>query len=128
VCLSPFNFQELLLSSTACSHFPKLPFHSTKSFPSQLTILLASLAQTEIEVGNGLPEIRLTRKCLEALKQAGFEVTASFSFFFFFKSLFIIGTSFNFLIYFAQRSYGRKILLRTHKSLGTLIWIQVASH
>ncbi|XP_062175324.1 cycloartenol-C-24-methyltransferase-like [Alnus glutinosa] len=33
-----------------------------------------SLAQTEIEVGNGLPEIRLTRKCLEALKQAGFEV------------------------------------------------------
>jgi sterol 24-C-methyltransferase len=42
-----------------------------------------SLAQTEIEVGNGLPEIRLTRKCLEALKQAGFEVTASYSFFFF---------------------------------------------
>jgi hypothetical protein len=51
------------------------------------------LAQAEIEVGNGLPEIRLTRKCLEALKQAGFEVTASYSFFFslfFFSNLFLL--------------------------------------
>jgi len=31
------------LSSTACSHFLKLPFHSTKSFPSQRTVLLASI-------------------------------------------------------------------------------------
>jgi len=28
----------------------------------------------EIEIGDGLPDIRLTTKCLEALKQAGFEV------------------------------------------------------
>ncbi|KAH1219736.1 Cycloartenol-C-24-methyltransferase [Glycine max] len=28
----------------------------------------------EIEVGDGLPDIRLTTKCVEALKQAGFEV------------------------------------------------------
>lgn len=31
-------------------------------------------AQAEIELGNGLPDIRLTKQCLEALKQAGFEV------------------------------------------------------
>jgi hypothetical protein len=37
-----------------------------------------SLAQAEIEIGDGLPDIRLTGKCLEALKQAGFEVTASY--------------------------------------------------
>jgi len=32
------------------------------------------LVQEEIEVGDGLPDIRLTTKCVEALKQAGFEV------------------------------------------------------
>ncbi|KAF4365500.1 hypothetical protein G4B88_025679 [Cannabis sativa] len=30
--------------------------------------------KAEIEIGDGLPDIRLTTKCLEALKQAGFEV------------------------------------------------------
>ncbi|XP_062173797.1 cycloartenol-C-24-methyltransferase-like [Alnus glutinosa] len=30
--------------------------------------------KAEIEIGNGLPDIRSTGKCLEALKQAGFEV------------------------------------------------------
>ncbi|XP_034704677.1 cycloartenol-C-24-methyltransferase-like [Vitis riparia] len=30
--------------------------------------------KAEIEIGAGLPDIRLTRQCLEALKQAGFEV------------------------------------------------------
>ncbi|KAG4947778.1 hypothetical protein AAZX31_15G258000 [Glycine max] len=30
--------------------------------------------KAEIEIGDGLPDIRLTAKCLEALKQAGFEV------------------------------------------------------
>ncbi|KAF7824579.1 cycloartenol-C-24-methyltransferase [Senna tora] len=30
--------------------------------------------KAEIELGDGLPDIRLTTKCLEALKQAGFEV------------------------------------------------------
>ncbi|XP_070667124.1 cycloartenol-C-24-methyltransferase-like [Malus domestica] len=30
--------------------------------------------KAEIEIGDGLPDIRLTGKCLEALKQAGFEV------------------------------------------------------
>ncbi|KAE8696910.1 Cycloartenol-C-24-methyltransferase 1 [Hibiscus syriacus] len=30
--------------------------------------------KAEIEIGDGLPDIRLTKKCLEALKQAGFEV------------------------------------------------------
>ncbi|RDY06512.1 Cycloartenol-C-24-methyltransferase, partial [Mucuna pruriens] len=30
--------------------------------------------KAEIEVGNALPEIRLTTKCVEALKQAGFEI------------------------------------------------------
>ncbi|KAK8635777.1 hypothetical protein V6N13_004495 [Hibiscus sabdariffa] len=30
--------------------------------------------KAEIEIGDGLPDIRLTRQCLEALKQAGFEV------------------------------------------------------
>ncbi|KAF3541030.1 hypothetical protein F2Q69_00018766 [Brassica cretica] len=30
--------------------------------------------KAEIEIGDGLPDIRLTSKCLEALKQAGFEV------------------------------------------------------
>ncbi|KAJ9680855.1 hypothetical protein PVL29_019999 [Vitis rotundifolia] len=29
--------------------------------------------KAEIEIGDGLPDIRLTRQCLEALKQAGFE-------------------------------------------------------
>lgn len=33
------------------------------------------LAQAEIEIGDGLPDIRSTRKCLEALKQAGFEAS-----------------------------------------------------
>lgn len=33
-----------------------------------------STLQAEIEIGDGLPDIRLTTKCLEALKQAGFEV------------------------------------------------------
>ncbi|CAF1884466.1 unnamed protein product [Brassica napus] len=31
--------------------------------------------KAEIEIGDGLPDIRLTSKCLEALKQAGFEVS-----------------------------------------------------
>ena len=35
--------------------------------------------QAEIEIGDGLPDIRLTRQCLEALKQAGFEVNSYFS-------------------------------------------------
>jgi sterol 24-C-methyltransferase len=30
--------------------------------------------KAEIELGNGLPDIRTTHQCLEALKQAGFEV------------------------------------------------------
>ncbi|XP_071721724.1 cycloartenol-C-24-methyltransferase-like [Rutidosis leptorrhynchoides] len=30
--------------------------------------------KAEIEIGNGLPDIRTTKQCLEALKQAGFEV------------------------------------------------------
>ncbi|WVY99655.1 hypothetical protein V8G54_025725 [Vigna mungo] len=30
--------------------------------------------KAEIEIGDGLPDIRLTTKCIEALKQAGFEV------------------------------------------------------
>lgn len=33
------------------------------------------VTQAEIEIGDGLPDIRLTGKCLEALKQAGFEVS-----------------------------------------------------
>ena len=33
------------------------------------------IVQAEIEIGDGLPDIRLTGKCLEALKQAGFEVS-----------------------------------------------------
>lgn len=33
------------------------------------------LVQAEIEIGDGLPDIRSTRKCLEALKQAGFEAS-----------------------------------------------------
>ncbi|KAK7824438.1 v-type proton atpase subunit e [Quercus suber] len=33
------------------------------------------LGWKEIEIGDGLPNIRLTGKCLEALKQAGFEVS-----------------------------------------------------
>lgn len=41
-----------------------------------------SLKQAEIEIGDGLPDIRLTGKCLEALKQAGFEVSASYDSFF----------------------------------------------
>lgn len=32
--------------------------------------------QAEIELGNGLPDVRLTRQCLEALEQAGFEVSS----------------------------------------------------
>ncbi|KAM7268363.1 hypothetical protein ACFE04_010529 [Oxalis oulophora] len=30
--------------------------------------------KAEIEIGNGLPDIRTTKQCLEALKQAGFEI------------------------------------------------------
>ena len=41
-----------------------------------------SLKQAEIEIGDGLPDIRLTGECLEALKQAGFEVSASYDSFF----------------------------------------------
>jgi len=35
--------------------------------------------KSEIELGNGLPDVRSTRQCLEALKLAGFEVKKSFS-------------------------------------------------
>lgn len=31
--------------------------------------------QAEIELGNGLPDVRTTRQCLEAVKEAGFEVS-----------------------------------------------------
>lgn len=51
-----------------------------------------SLKQAEIEIGDGLPDIRLTGKCLEALKQAGFEVSAAavlFFLFFFNLNLFL---------------------------------------
>jgi sterol 24-C-methyltransferase len=37
-----------------------------------------SMLQAEIKIGDGLPVIRLTTKCLEALKQAGFEVNIDF--------------------------------------------------
>lgn len=37
-----------------------------------------SFLQAEIEIGDGLPDIRSTGKCLEALKQAGFEVSRRF--------------------------------------------------
>ena len=30
--------------------------------------------QAEIEIGNGLPDIRTTEQCFDALKKAGFEV------------------------------------------------------
>lgn len=33
--------------------------------------------QAEIELGNGLPDIRLTHQCLEAVKKAGFEVSGT---------------------------------------------------
>ena len=36
--------------------------------------LLHLIAQEEIELGNGLPDIRSTRQVLEALRTAGFEV------------------------------------------------------
>lgn len=36
--------------------------------------------KAEIELGNGLPDVRLTTKCLEALKLAGFEVSSYFIF------------------------------------------------
>lgn len=36
------------------------------------------LWQAEIELGDGLPDIRLTTQCIEALKQAGFEVSDRF--------------------------------------------------
>ena len=77
--------------------------------------------QAEIEIGDGLPDIRLTRQCLEALKQAGFEVN------FYFSpppSLFLFNSRWNMtsveLIIFilSSRSYGRKILLLTPRSLG----------
>lgn len=34
--------------------------------------------QAEIELGNGLPDIRLTSQCLDAVKKAGFEVNSKF--------------------------------------------------
>lgn len=37
--------------------------------------------QSEIELGNGLPEIRLTTQCIEAAKKAGFEVSTKFLFY-----------------------------------------------
>ena len=33
------------------------------------------LLQAEIEIGDGLPDIRLTGQCIEALKKAGFDVS-----------------------------------------------------
>lgn len=35
-----------------------------------------SYLQAEIELGNGLPCIRLTSECLDAVKKAGFEVSS----------------------------------------------------
>ena len=57
-----------------------------------------SLVQAEIEIDYGLPDIRLTGKCLEALKQAGFEVTARYELLFFFPNLFCFWHKFQ-LIY-----------------------------
>ncbi|CAB4298596.1 unnamed protein product [Prunus armeniaca] len=55
--------------------FMKLPF-SENSFDAVYAIEATCHAPdaAEIEIGDGLPDIRLTGKCLEALKQAGFEV------------------------------------------------------
>lgn len=36
--------------------------------------------QAEIEIGDGLPDIRHTKQCLDALKKAGFEVSFTLSF------------------------------------------------
>lgn len=36
---------------------------------------LCSWIQGEVELGNGLPDIRSMEECLEALKLAGFEVS-----------------------------------------------------
>lgn len=33
------------------------------------------IKQREVELGNGLPDIRSMGQCIEALKQAGFEVS-----------------------------------------------------
>lgn len=49
--------------------------------------------QAEIELGDGLSDIRSTKQCLEALKKAGFEVSinllSSFTELFFFFLLFM---------------------------------------
>ncbi|KDO83344.1 hypothetical protein CISIN_1g0425442mg, partial [Citrus sinensis] len=55
--------------------FMKMPFPDN-SFDAVYAIEATCHAPdaAEIEIGDGLPDIRSTRKCLEALKQAGFEV------------------------------------------------------
>lgn len=40
-----------------------------------LTTILVPTKQREVELGNGLPDIRSMGECIEALKHAGFEVS-----------------------------------------------------
>ena len=86
----------------------------------------------EIEIGDGLPNIRLTGKCLEALKQAGFEVS-DISYFILFFVFSLLNLCYDLhkwqrIYLFCQRTCERKILQWTHLSPGTCLKIKVTCH
>ena len=90
------------------------------------------LGWKEIEIGDGLPNIRLTGKCLEALKQAGFEVSdiSYFILFFVFALLNLCHDlhKWQCIYLFCQRTCERKILQGTHLSPGSCLQIKVTCH
>lgn len=108
------------------------------SFAMILTLSLRQncMTQADIEIGDGLPDIRTTGKCLEALKQAGFEVAVTsimLCFFLLFSlSLFLwlaqVNWQLNYLFCSKLSLYGRKISHWTRLSLGTCLWIKIISH
>lgn len=68
---------------------------------------LYSWKQGEVELGNGLPDIRSMGQCLEALKVAGFEVSSMVMV----VSLFHISPCLNFKIQIFLCNYERSIHL-----------------
>lgn len=88
------------------------------------------IMQAEIEIGDGLPDIRLTGKCLEALKQAGFEVSWKKNFINTFHFHESVGGIVRIIWFKATISYsrvrdgrlsGKRISLWIHLFLGTYL-------
>lgn len=125
-CFDPMNREHQRIK--VISSCILLPFPCFFSYPLSNHL---TLKQGEVELGNGLPDIRSVGQCLEALKLAGFEVSSSKTttgLLHFLSTLNLLKQKLHFPCHLCERFYGRRMLPQTHLSLGISLWIQLSSH